>query len=65
MLVYAPIVTCTVHLSGRGVTVVVVAAGERREAVRSGPARTAAAEEWWPDWPEQYAYQHGGPPYPV
>ena len=41
--------------------VVVVVAGERREAVRSRPARTAAAEEWT----AQYAYQHGGPPYPV
>ena len=45
--------------------VVVVVAGERREAVRSGPARTASTEEWWPDWPAQYVYQHGGPPYPV
>ena len=45
--------------------VVVVAAGGRREAVRSGPARTTAAEEWWPGWPAQYAYQHVGPPYPV
>ena len=45
--------------------VVVVAAGKRLEAVRSGPARSAAAEEKWPDWPAQYAYQHGGPPCPV
>ena len=45
--------------------VVVVAAGGRREAVRFGPTRTVAAEEWWPDWPAQYAYQHVGPPYPV
>ena len=45
--------------------VVVVAAGERREAVRHGPTRIAAAEEWWPDWPAQYAYQHRGPPHPV
>ena len=42
-----------------------MAAGGRREAVRSGPARIVAAEEWWPDWPTQYAYQHVGPPYPV
>ena len=34
---------------------VVVAVGGRREVVRSRPARTAAAEEWWPDWPAQYA----------
>ena len=32
-------------------TVVVVAAGGRREAVQSGLARTDAAEEWLPDWP--------------
>ena len=45
--------------------VVEVAAGGRQEVVRSGPTRTAAAEEWWPDWPAQYAYQHVVPPYPV
>ena len=42
-----------------------MAAGGRLEAGQFGPARTAATEEWWPDWPAQYAYQHGGPPYPV
>ena len=36
--------------------VVVVAAGGRQEAVRSGLARTAAAQEWWLDWLAQYAY---------
>ena len=45
--------------------VVVVVAGGRQEAVRSGLAKTAAVEEWWPDWPTQYAYQHVVPPYPV
>ena len=45
--------------------VVVVAAGGRREAVRSGPTRTAAADKWWPYWPAQYAYQHVVPPYHV
>ena len=45
--------------------VVVAAAGGRQEVGRFGPARTAAAEEWWPDWPAQYAYQHVVPPYPV
>ena len=42
-----------------------MAAGGRQEAVRSGPAKTAAAKEWWPDWPAQYAYQHVVPPCPV
>ena len=45
--------------------VVVVEAGGRPGAVRSGPAKTAAAEELWPDWPGQSAYQHVEPPYPV
>ena len=43
----------------------VVAAGDKQEVVQSGPARTTAAEEWWPDWPASYAYQHEVPPYPV
>ena len=45
--------------------VVVVEVGGRPGAVRSGPARPAAAEELWPDWPVQSACQHREPPYPV
>ena len=43
----------------------VVAAGGKREAMKSGPARTAVAEEWWPGWPTQYVHQLEAPPYPV
>ena len=45
--------------------VVVVAAGGVLEAGQAGPGGTAAVGEWWPGWPELYARQHEGPPYPV
>ena len=42
-----------------------VAVDGKRGAVQYEPARTAAAEVSWPDWPTQSAYQHAVPPYPV
>ena len=43
---------------------VAVVAGGGRVAEQAGLGGNADCGEWWPGWPERYACQHEGPPYP-